>query len=109
MSSQLGPIDISCDAPPYPIVRAGRRIGLESPEDVRWCRVHPGLETLSLTGDVSGWKSLFGLGGRGKNACTCGQPLPVLEKYTFTFLSGQQASYLLGQCLRCRTVYWNEA
>ena len=34
MSSRLGPLQIECDAPPYMIVSACRKIGFESPEDV---------------------------------------------------------------------------
>jgi len=41
--------------------------------------------------------------------CRCGQKLPSLDRYTFTYLTGHEASYLLGQCPRCKTVYWEEA
>ena len=37
MSSELGLLEVECDAPPYPIVRACRKLGLIAPEDVRWC------------------------------------------------------------------------
>ena len=39
MSSKLGPIEILCEAPPYPIVQACHMIGIKRPEDVRWCRM----------------------------------------------------------------------
>jgi len=112
MSNPLGPIEIHCDAPPYPVVRAGHRIGLHSPEDVRWCRLSHFLkqpegwrEVLSL----QAWKQLLGMGGPCRGNCTCGQKLPVLEKYTFTFRNGGEASYLIAQCGRCQTVFWEEA
>jgi hypothetical protein len=31
-----------------------------------------------------------------------------MEGYTFTFASGKEAEYLLGQCRRCRTIFWEE-
>jgi hypothetical protein len=33
----------------------------------------------------------------------------MLERCTFTFRDGRQRDYLLGQCGRCRTVFWEEA
>ena len=42
-------------------------------------------------------------------ACFPVTPAHALGNGTFTFLSGQQASYLLGQCPRCRTIHWDEA
>ena len=39
MANPLGPIEIDCDAPPYAIVRACQRIGIRTPEDVRWARL----------------------------------------------------------------------
>src|SRR5690349_11397206 len=106
MSNPLGPIDIHCDAPPYPVVRAGHRIGLRSPEDVRWWRMSHFLEeTAGRAAGLPAWKALLGLGGGAKSGCTCGQELPRMERYTFTFLTGRQSSYLIGQCVRCRTVF----
>lgn len=37
MSKRWGSIEFYCDAPPYPVVQACRQIGLQAPEDVRWC------------------------------------------------------------------------
>ena len=53
MPSRLGPIDIDCDAPNYPIVKACERLGMYCPEDVRWCRMSHYLSALI------GWKGLF--------------------------------------------------
>jgi hypothetical protein len=35
--------------------------------------------------------------------------LPVMERYTFTLVSGAQSSYFIGQCSRCLAIYWDEA
>jgi hypothetical protein len=111
MSQQLGPIDVSCDAPGYPIVRAASRVGVTTPEDVRWCRMSHFLE------QAGGWKGLFHpttwtkllvRGEAGDQICSCGAQLPVLERVTFTFTTGREETYLLGQCARCRTVFWEE-
>jgi hypothetical protein len=108
MSSQLGPLDIQCDAPPYSVVHACEGLGFRSPLDVRWCRMS------HFPGDREGgtgmfpWKLLFGAGQPQEKACTCGVPLPALEKYTFTLVSAKVSDYFLGQCRRCHTVFWEE-
>ena len=111
MSQQWGPLEIDCDSPPYSIVRACTRIGVRTPEDVRWCRLS-GLQEQAANWRQyirSPWK-LFGsaAGARGKS-CVCGHELPRVEEYTFTMISGTEKSYLLGQCQCCRTVFWEEA
>ena len=112
MSSQLGPIEVTCDAPSYPVVRACRRVGIRAPEDVRWWRMSHFLS------QAAGWKGLFHA-ATWKNllrrpqpderTCTCGAKLPTAERVTFTFTTGREESYLLGQCARCGTVFWEEA
>jgi hypothetical protein len=112
MSGKLGPIDVCCDAPPYPVVRATRRFDFHTPEDVRWRRMSRFLherEGWHGVFNTESWKALLGMGGRARSACSCGQELPILERYTFLFLSGGQASYLLGQCGRCHTIFWEDA
>ena len=108
MSSKLGPLEIHCDAPSYSVVRACHLINFETPEDVRWLRSSHhgnGPETSGLDSE-----KLFSFLSRGTpHSCSCGHKVPRLEKYTFTFLTGNEASYLLAQCPRCRTVYWDEA
>jgi hypothetical protein len=112
MSSKLWPIELTCDAPPYHIVQACYRIGIESAEDVRWCRVS------NMGGAPGGWRQLlafppWGTLSRanqpGDATCSCGRPLPRLEPYTFTLITGKEISYLLGQCGHCHTVYWDDA
>jgi len=112
MAEQLGPIDESCDSPPYSVVTACRRVGIQEPEDVRWCRLNrvvdaPASEWAALRRQP--WKLLVRLAVPGVRRCSCGQRLPGLDRYTFTFRTGREASYLLGQCASCRTVYWEEA
>ena len=111
MSNQLGPIEIECDAPPYTVVRACRRIGgMQSPEDVRWCRVG------RFTHRPTGWRALMrqfwnlllGRGFPGEKTCFCGGDLPRLEDCTFTFITGRKTNYRLGQCTRCQTIFWEE-
>src|SRR4051812_46320857 len=65
MSSDLGPIDVVCDAPSYPVVRACGRLGFHDPQDVRWCRVNRFAET-------PGKGFLAWIRGSGKITCNCG-------------------------------------
>jgi hypothetical protein len=111
MASQYGPLEIDCDAPPYAVVEACSRIGFRSPLDTRWCRASQAIPPEARHGMFSlhSWKQFFGGRAPERNLCHCGQSLPVLEKCTFTFLSGRTADYLIGQCCRCRTIYWEEA
>jgi hypothetical protein len=112
MSSKLGPIEVQCDAPSYAVVRACHRIGLSAPEDVRWCRVRHFLD--AATGwsglfHALTWKKLLSRSETGEKSCNCGGTLPILERVTFTFNTGREESYLMGQCARCRTIFWEEA
>ena len=110
MPSGLGPINICCDAPPYPIIEACKRIGLERPEDVRWCRMRHFMNGEDGHGElvnVQAWKAFFKIHKRAIT-CDCGQNLPTLEKCTFTFITGRELSYAIGQCQRCLTVFWEE-
>jgi hypothetical protein len=105
MSSSLGPIDIVCDAPPYAIVRAGRGLGFYRPEDVRWCRMsHVRTEHGSRWEMLNplNWKAALGGGVRTPRevSSSCG---------LFICGTGAQAIYLLGQCRRCHTVFWEGA
>jgi hypothetical protein len=112
MPNSLGPLDVNCDAPPYNIVRACQMIGIRSPADVRWSRLSRFINTRAgraASLKHSPWRTLFGIAQPDNANCLCGQKLPLLERYTFTLISGNQASYLLGQCPRCLTVYWEEA
>jgi len=113
MAGSLGPIDLSCDAPSYLVIRQCETLGMHAPLDVRWCRL-----SHFRSGRNSRWKTLgaqlWGLffGARPsqpeEQTCSCSHPLPELEKYTFTTVSGKQLHYLLGQCRRCWTMFWEE-
>jgi hypothetical protein len=113
MADPISPLDIPCDAPPYQVVKACRGLGFLAPEDVRWNRLAHALPV------SPGWAKylpraaaellLRRRAGRGRAKCACGHGLPLLERYTFTYRSGRQASFLLGQCPGCRTMYWEAA
>ncbi|HEY7425479.1 MAG TPA: hypothetical protein VH682_14705 [Gemmataceae bacterium] len=112
MSSHLGLLELECDAPPYAIVRACRKVGLETPEDVRWCRKgrhgkrsHGWIHFLASPI----WGRLLGRAEAEAHACICGRTLPELESYAFTFQTGEQVEYQMGQCPHCRTIYWEKS
>lgn len=111
MLSHLGPLEIECDAPSYPIVRACRKLGLSEPEDVRWCRKSRSpRRSRGWIGLLANplWECLIGREDVETSACTCGHPLPSMEGYSFTFQTGEKIEYEMGQCLRCRTIYWEK-
>jgi hypothetical protein len=111
MFEQLRRYEVYCDAPPYGVVRACERCGFRSPMDVRWRRLsHVLSEEGSGKGLFSGrlWHWLFGAQLPKSLNCSCGAPLPDLNKYAFTFLSQKAGEFLLGQCGHCRTMYWEE-
>jgi len=112
MFSQFGQLEIWCDAPPYAVVRACNGYGFHSPLDVRWCNMSRFLIGEGQRQDDFGiglWQWLFGRTKTSKHTCTCGQSLPDLKKYGFSFLSEKVDDYLLGQCRRCRTIFWDAA
>jgi len=109
MFNSLGPIDIECDAPLYFVVEACGKLGFRSPLDVRWCRTSHFLGVRRESG--SGFHPLlwlFGGSQPSKTTCTCGQPLPIMQSYICTFESGKESYYLMGQCRRCRPIFWEE-
>jgi hypothetical protein len=111
MAERLGPIKIDCDAPPYAIVRGCHKIGLSNPEDVGWHRFRNFLNGRLGGGGlfpVQAWKAFLGIHSPEHLCCPCGHSLPKLEKYTFTYLSGREAEYFLGQCGHCQTIFWDE-
>jgi hypothetical protein len=81
-------------------VRACAGLGFHAPQDVRWCR----LDRRKLKRPAGLFPWLRG----SKPACACGQPVPELESYTFTFVSGSKVEYFLAQCQRCRTIFWDK-
>jgi hypothetical protein len=111
MASQLGPIEINCDAPPYAVVRACHRLGFRNPEDVPWYRFgafvsgHYTLRAASLQAVIAA----LGFSGPPREHCLCGGYLPDLAWCTFLLQSGREESYRIGQCHVCRTIFWDEA
>jgi len=108
----FGTLEIECDATAYSIVRACRKLGFHAPEDVRWCQVG---EASSMPRQRASWlsfrhlKSWFGKSEPRSPACVCGAKQPELESYSFTLVSGRETRLLLGQCRRCRTIFWKDA
>lgn len=114
MSKQLGSVDLVCDAPSYRVVRSCCSLGIRKPEDVRWLRMssyccpHPcrtnGLTSYLLaflTGRI--WAAVY--------TCTCGQALPKLKNVLIDRINTdeEEAIYLLCQCPKCLTVFWDLA
>jgi hypothetical protein len=80
--------------------------------DVRWCRLshfRAGERQREGTFGVRVWRWLLGRRRRQLQSCTCGQPLPDLREYCFSCHAEKVGDYLLGQCSRCGTVFWDEA
>ncbi len=112
MESRLGPFEIHCDAPAYGIVRASEAAGLHAPLDVRWCR-------LGRSGSQDAvrrhqfwrhlWCVLLSLGPPRELGCVCARQPPALKKVDFAFLGEAAGTYLLGQCRRCQTIFWQPA
>ncbi len=111
MSSDLGVLELECDAPPYAIVRACRMLGMNAPEDVRWCRKgrphKEGHGWMSFLARRT-WGRLLGRGQAEEPTCICGRSLPDLECYSFLFQTGEQVEYAMTQCPRCRTICWEK-
>jgi hypothetical protein len=109
MSTHLGLLQVECDAPPYTVVRACTRLGLKTPEDVRWIRLSNLRQRRGALTPFFGpgyWAALFGGQGAPTLACSCGCHLPTLETCSFLFATGRSETYHLGQCDRCRTIFW---
>jgi hypothetical protein len=103
-------MEIVCDAPPYVIVKACKLIGMRSPEDVRWSEITHLLADRAaeqVGGSDLGWDERLKRLAAQPIACRCGKYLPGLMWCAFTFASGSEANYLLGQCPRCRSIYWH--
>ncbi|HZU38628.1 MAG TPA: hypothetical protein VFA18_22065 [Gemmataceae bacterium] len=104
MSEQFGPLEVECDAPSYAVVRACSELGIQTPEDVRWCRL-----SHWLNGPHGLQRLLQAKGRSAERQCLCGSSLPHMQGYLFTFNTGKEVFYLLGQCSRCHTVFWDWA
>ncbi len=109
MFSHMEPIDIECDAPSYAFAEACGKLGYQSPLDVPWCRISHFLGNQCEAGvgfHLLGW--LFSGSQHRMTTCTCGQPLPIMESCIAIYETGEDGHYLLGQCSRCRKMFWEE-
>src|ERR1700694_2689116 len=112
MFKRLKALEFHCDAPSYAVVRACNGCGFPFPLDGRGCRISHFLNGHNQCRRILGfrfWKELFARSRPKEPACTCGQPLPTLKAYAFTFFSEWVAIYFLGQCRRCKTMFWDVA
>lgn len=110
-NQQLGPIDITCDAPPYLVVQACESLGFRSPLDVGWWRLSHFLTEHRHRQSILGlapWKWFFRQSLSKEDTCSCGESLPTLEAYSFIFVSHTVAEYQLGQCRKCGTIFWEK-
>jgi hypothetical protein len=111
MAKQLGPIDVRCDAPDYRIVRACEDFGFVTPLDVRWCRVSH-LPPSSLEVDrfdaPQPDPTVHNSSQPRVKQCLCGHSLPSLDWYSFITSRGICLTFLLSQCHKCRSIYWEE-
>jgi hypothetical protein len=112
MSKQLGPLEILCDSPPYPIVQACSLLGFVRPEDVRWSRLSQYLV------DRAGWREVCRVFPWDvlpvnrflkDSPCSCGEVMPRMQRCLFSASTGQSFTYLLGQCRRCKSIFWEES
>jgi hypothetical protein len=102
MPYNLKPIEINCDTPPDQVVYACQRLDFHKPLDVRWAR----LSRFQTARSVSDWLGKLFRRTPDPNRCSCGELLPVLDNYAFTAAQKFVADYRLGQCRRCRTIFW---
>jgi hypothetical protein len=111
MSEQVGPIEVCCDAPLYRVVQASRGLGIRLPEDVRWLRMSTfRCQLVTPRGVASYFRELFGSRDeRPRTTCTCGDPLPGLDRLLIAYDGATETAYHIGQCSRCRTVFWDAA
>ena len=108
MADTLPPLDIRCDAPPFPVVGACQKVGFRSLLDVGWYRLSHFLATRSSRPSTLPGAQVFDTKPAQETTCTCGEPLPKLEKYAVTMVLEKVADYRLGRCRRCGTIFWEE-
>jgi hypothetical protein len=110
-SVHIRPLKIVCDAPPYEVVKASERVGMRSPEDVRWRRQGIPIGAAAGRSTVVGrlWRLLFAFGlPEVEETCGCGSILPERRSVRLRTLAGSEIRYTLTQCGRCRTIVWDK-
>jgi hypothetical protein len=108
MANRLGPLEIDCDAPRYEVVRACQKVGFHSPLDVRWCRLGRFLEERARR-EKEPSRVLRWFTRPGHPTCYCGQGLPDFTRCEFLYPNGVSRTFRLGQCPRCRAIFWEAA
>lgn len=99
MDDRLAETILIADCPPHPIVEASGACGVESPCDVRWFKIENYIALYSQVLEEIHFSS--------EHYCACKEKLPKLAKYRFTYSSSDEVVYALGQCAKCRTVFWS--
>ena len=110
-STHLRPIKITCDAPAYEVVKASGRLGMRSPEDVRWRRQIVPKNDAGARKNLARriWRLLFAFGmPEVEETCACGNTLPERRFVVLRKRSGSEIRYSLAQCGRCRTIHWDK-
>ena len=110
-SVQLRPIKIVCDSPVYEVVKASGRIGMRSPEDVRWRRQSVPRDKAAQRRTLARrlWRLFFAFGlPEVEETCSCGSLLPERRSIRLRTLTGSEIRYALAQCGWCRTIVWDE-
>ena len=109
MVNNLGTPDIQCDAPRYDVVHACRWLGFQFPLDVRWLPMNHCLGGQNPRHSIMRrfWRFCFGHVEAEKH-CTCGSPLADVRRYRFSGIFANEPDYLLGQCFKCRTIFWQK-
>jgi len=85
--------------------------GFQTPLDVRWLRLDRasgGRDKPKGLLTFQNWTGAVGLGRPAERTCSCGQDLPGLQRCVFILSCGRELEYLLGQCRRCRTIFWQQ-
>jgi hypothetical protein len=112
----MGPttsIEIWCDAPPYSVVEGCSLIGVRTPEDVRWCRLSHlrdrcGRRALLRAALSWLWRLARPAPTTPAKKCSCGADLPAFQSFRLLVHPDDLPTYLIGQCSRCHTVFWEE-
>lgn len=111
-------LSVECDTPPDYIMEACEvpsRVGLYRAKDVRWSnlgrfrkqmrtRNNPIVRMLEIVLSVISGKI------KDNRICGCGRELPCMFSFTFTLApENRKVVYRIGQCLRCHSIYWEDA
>jgi hypothetical protein len=108
---QIRPLELAYDAPSEEVVKASGRLGLRSPQDVRWTRQAPPRRDAAPSRTFSQrlWRLLFAFGvSEAEETCGCGGVMPERRVVLLRTLAGEEIRYGLTQCERCRAIVWDQ-